>query len=202
MRLLLCFLLLSLVIACSDPLIPIPKPRIYPKVNYPDRNYITFDKNYCAFSFEYPDYMKFEKDSLLVNQATKHPCWFTMNVPMLNGSIHFTYTNISGDSINERLFDVINDSYTLSEKHNIKATGRVTEPFMIDERRLFGITYSVDGNVASPYHFMVTDSLEHAVWASLYFNTKPNADSMAPIVDFVKEDLQKVIETFRWNEKE
>ncbi len=200
MRLLLLSIVLMLTIACSEDRIPIPKPRMYPKVTYPERNYVSFDKNYCAFSFEYPDYMKFEKDSMLINQAAKHPCWFTMQLPSLYGSIHFTYTDIGGDSVDQKLFDVLSDSYILSEKHNIKATGRTTEDFIDKDRNLYAITFSVDGDVASPYHFRLTDSLNHAVWASLYFNTKPNADSMAPIVAFVKEDLEKVINTFEWNE--
>ncbi|BDS14140.1 gliding motility lipoprotein GldD [Aureispira anguillae] len=201
MRIFFSIIFLSLVFACTEERIPIPKPRIYPKVIYPERNYIAFDKNYCAFSFDYPDYMKFEQDSLLVNRAAKHPCWFTMNIPALNGSVHFTYTDISGDSVDQKLYDVINDSYTLSEKHNSKASGRFTEPFILADQKIFGITYHVDGNVASPYHFMLTDSIEHAIWGSLYFNTKPNADSMAPVVAFVKEDLEKVIHTLKWNEE-
>jgi len=127
MRLLLFFVLLILIVACTEDRIPIPKPRIYPKVNYPSRNYVQFDKNYCAFSFKYPDYMKFERDSMLVNQKAKHPCWFTMQLPHLDGSVHFTYTDITGGAVNQKLYDVLSDSYTLSEKHNIKATGRTTE---------------------------------------------------------------------------
>lgn len=200
MRILLFLSILVVAIACTEERIPIPKPRLYPKVNYPNRNYIPFDKQYCAFSFEYPDYMVFEKDSLLVNQMAKHACWFTMDIPALNGSVHFTYTDISGDSVNKKLFDVIEDSYTLSEKHNGKATGRITEPFIMNDKKIYGIKYSIDGDVASPYHFMLTDSLQHAVWGSLYFKNKPDADSMAPIIAFVKEDLEKAIETFKWNE--
>ena len=200
MRVLFLLSILILTIACTEERIPFPKPRIYPKVIYPERNYVPFDEDYCAFTFEYPDYMVFEQDTLLINQATKHPCWFTMNIPALNGSVHFTYTDISGDKSNDKLYKIIQDSYTLSEKHNLKATGRTTEPILDREKELFGITYNVGGSVASPYHFVLTDSIQHAVWSSLYFSSRPNADSMAPIVEFVKEDLQRVIASFEWNE--
>jgi gliding motility-associated lipoprotein GldD len=202
MRGFLLILIFILNFACTEERIPIPKPRMYPKVSFPERNYVSFDKDYCAFVFQYPDYMIFEQDTTLINQAAKHPCWFTMNMPSLNGSVHFTYTDIGGDSTDFKLFDVINDSYTLSEKHNLKATGRRTEPFMLEEQNIFGITYSVDGDVASPYHFVLTDSSKHAVWASLYFNSKPNEDSLAPVLSFVKEDLEKVISSFEWNKEE
>ncbi|MFK7795973.1 MAG: gliding motility protein GldD [Aureispira sp.] len=191
-----------LLIGCEDERLPIPKPRTYPKVDYPARNYVSLDKNYCAFTFEYPDYMVFERDSVLINQKAKHPCWFILRVPSLNGSIHFTYTDIGGKNTTDNLLKIIQDSYTLTEKHNIKATGRTETPFTDAERDLFGITYEVDGNVASPYHFVVTDSLEHAVWASLYFNSQPNADSLAPITAFVQQDMEHIVNTIRWNTTE
>lgn len=191
--------ILGLLVSCEEERLPFPKPRTYPKVDYPTRNYVSFDKDYCAFSFEYPDYMTFERDSILINQKAKHPCWFILQVPSLNGSVHFTYTDIGGTNTEDNLLKVIQDSYTLTEKHNIKATGRVETPFTDEERDLFGITYQVEGNVASPYHFVVTDSMQHAVWASLYFNSQPNADSLAPIAAFVQEDLEHIINTIHWN---
>lgn len=202
MRVVLAFCLLWSLMACTEERIPIPKPRVYPKVVYPEREYVRLDKDYCSFSFEYPDYMHFEHDSMLVNRQAKHPCWFVLQLPALNGSLHFTYTNIGGNNQTEsNLFDVIQDSYTLTEKHNIKATGRAETPFLDPTRNIYGITYAVDGDVASPYHFIVTDSVQHAVWASLYFNSLPDADSMAPVVAYVQEDLDRILETFRWNDQ-
>lgn len=191
-----------IAVGCEGDRLPIPKPRTYPKVDYPTRDYISFDKNYCAFTFEYPDYMIFERDSVLINQKAKHPCWFILRVPSLNGNIHFTYTDIGGTNADDNLLKIIQDSYTLTEKHNIKATGRTETPFTDVERNLFGITYQVDGNVASPYHFVVTDSVKHAVWASLYFNSQPNADSLAPIAAFVQKDMEHIINTIHWNNTE
>lgn len=188
-----------LTVACQEERIPIPKPRIYPKVTYPDRNYVQLDKDYCAFSFEYPDYMVFEQDTTLINQRAKHPCWFNLEIPSLNGVIHFTYTDISGGNPGEKLFETIKDSYDLTEKHNRKATGRQNLPFEDSNNRLFGIKYSVEGDVASPYHFIVTDSAQHAVWAALYFNDRPNADSMRPVLQFVEEDIDKMLNSFEWN---
>lgn len=201
MRLFLLFFVVLFIVACTEERIPIPKPRIYPKVIYPERNYTPLDVNYCAFSFEYPDYMKYAQDTTLINQAAKHSCWFTMDIPSLNGSVHFTYTDISGGDVSEKLYDVINDSYTMSEKHNLKATGRDIGTIYETDKRIYGLTYAIGGDVASPYHFMLTDSVEHALWGSLYFNCRPNADSLEPVVEFVKEDLQHVIKTFKWNEE-
>lgn len=196
-----CCLFIFLVLGCTEERIPIPKPRLYPKVNYPVRKLVNFDKDFCAFSFKYPDYMVFKQERTFVNALAKHDCWFNFDIPSLNGTIYFTYTDIGGDSLAYKLYDIINDSYSISEKHNLKATGRSDQPFAVRERSLYGITYSVDGDVASPYHFVLTDSSEHALWASLYFNSKPSSDSLGPVIKFVKEDLEGLIESFEWKEK-
>jgi hypothetical protein len=38
----------------------------------------------------------------------------------------------------------------------------------------------------------------HFLRGALYFNTAPNIDSMGPVVDFVKKDMDHLIETFQW----
>ncbi len=199
---LLIVLLLLVVTACQEERIPIPKPRIYPKVDYPVREYVVFDQDYCAFTFQYPSYMVFEQDVTFVNQDAKHLCWFNLKIPDLNGVVHFTYTDITGktdEEASEKLMDVVLDSYDMTEKHNIKATGRSNYPFEDPTNKIYGVKYSVEGDVASPYHFVLTDSTQHAVWAALYFNSRPNADSMRPIVNYVKEDLDRIIQSFSWN---
>ena len=61
-----------------------------------------------------------------------------------------------------------------------------------------GIAFDIDGPSASPFQFFLTDSLHHFVRGALYFNTEVRADSIAPIVEFVEEDLLYLIETFEW----
>ncbi|MCP4442721.1 MAG: gliding motility protein GldD [Aureispira sp.] len=193
-----CGVLLCLLVACEEEQIPFPKERLYPKVDYPERNYSTLNKEFCNFSFNYPDYMKYKHDSMLVNEKAKHPCWFTLEFPSLGGSLHMTYTDISGEGSSDKLYDVIKDAYALSEQHNPKSTGRDDQPYHDADRGIYGITFGVSGDVASPYHFVLTDSLNHSLWGSLYFNAKPNSDSLRPVVDFVREDIDKILSSFKW----
>jgi hypothetical protein len=50
--------------------------------------------------------------------------------------------------------------------------------------------------------FFLTDKKNHFFRAALYFNTQVRPDSLAPIYEFVKEDVFKLIETFEWEEGE
>jgi gliding motility-associated lipoprotein GldD len=51
---------------------------------------------------------------------------------------------------------------------------------------------------ASPYQFYLTDSTTHWLRGSLYFDAIPNNDSLAPVIDFVKTDIQHIFETMHW----
>ncbi|MEY4458857.1 MAG: hypothetical protein RIT38_62, partial [Bacteroidota bacterium] len=33
---------------------------------------------------------------------------------------------------------------------------------------------------------------------ALYFDTTPNADSLAPVIDFIYQDLKQLVSSFRW----
>ncbi len=59
--------------------------------------------------------------------------------------------------------------------------------------------YDLKGNTASAVEFYATDSLRHYLRGSLYFDAEPNADSLAPVIDFFREDIMHLIETLKWN---
>jgi gliding motility-associated lipoprotein GldD len=195
------FALPILFFSCQQEPIYYPKPRSFPKFTLPQRTYSNFDVQYCNFSFQYPDYMKFEQDTLFINQNTKHACWFNLHMPALNADIHFTYTDISGDSLSKKIFKVYRDAYKMSEEHNPKSS--LTEDLTINKKnkKVFGVLYNIEGYVASPFQFVLTDSSQHALRASLYFRNRPNPDSLLPIIEFVKTDMMNILNSFEWKQR-
>lgn len=197
--LLICSFTGVLLLACEgEDVMPIPKPRTYPKVIYPERNLVKLDKDFCHFTFEHPDYMTFEKDTTWLNQAPKDDCWFNLHIGSLNGDIHFTYTDISGDSLEYNLYEIYKDAYLLSNKHNQKTTGKDDFVIAKPENEVYGVLFNIEGHVACTFQFVLTDSSEHAILASLYFKNRPEPDSMAPVIEFVKRDIIHLINTFEW----
>jgi len=69
---------------------------------------------------------------------------------------------------------------------------------MNDSAKVYGLIYEFGGNTASSLQFYVTDSTRHFMRGALYFFALPNADSVAPVYDFLKKDIYHMIETFRW----
>ena len=48
--------------------------------------------------------------------------------------------------------------------------------------------------------FWITDSTTHYVRGALYFNVAPNPDSIAPVDEYIREDIRHLIESFRWKD--
>ena len=64
---------------------------------------------------------------------------------------------------------------------------------------MYGLIFDIKGDAASEYQFHLTDSTSHFLRGSLYFNTAPNQDSIQPVLDFIKQDIAHLLETFEWN---
>lgn len=179
--------------SCDEPVIA-PKPRGYPKILYPQKTYQNFEEGYCQFTFEYPRYASVKQDKDFFDEKPKDPCWFDVIIPNFDARIHFTYTPIS-TSFN--LDKLKTDAFTMVEKHNIKAK-YIEEIPVKNQYGASGFLFNLEGEAASPCQFYLTDSTQHFVRGSLYFNTQARPDSLAPITKFLKKDIEHIIGTMKW----
>jgi len=187
-------LILLMFISCQEESNRIPKPRMFPKVEYPVKEYQKFEQSYCNFTFDFPVYASIEKEESFFEEKPLNPCWFDIVIPSLNGRIHCSYFDIKNDQSFDKL---VSDAFKLTGQHNIKANYR-DEMLIEKPNNVSGVIFDVDGPVASPTQFYLTDSTNHFLRGALYFNNKVDPDSMAPVHDFIKRDIAKMIETFSW----
>lgn len=188
------FISAVLLTACDDS-VAVPKPHAYPKVNYPAKAYQPFDANYCQFGFEQPIYAKLERDTTFFDEKAGSDCWFNLTVPQLNATIHCSYYPITSP---KRFDELVADAAELVNKHNIKASFIEEIQFQHPTSKVYGMIYNIEGPAASPYQFYATDSVRHFLRGALYFNTQARPDSLAPVVNFMKKDVNKLIETLQW----
>jgi gliding motility-associated lipoprotein GldD len=87
------------------------------------------------------------------------------------------------------ILDSSKQKKTLNTKYKFK---------LIDSKKMYGIIYDFEGDAASQLQFFVTDSVNHFMRGVLYFRNKPNADSLEPCLNFMREDVVHMIETMRW----
>ncbi|OAV43697.1 hypothetical protein [Lewinella sp. 4G2] len=197
MRLLATLLPLLLVCSsCGDGALPIPKPRSYPRVNYPERVYERVTTDYCQFSFEAPTSTSLVREELFFDRVPPDSCWFDLRLDKeLNGSVHFSYYPIDSEETWEFLRE---EAFELVGVHNDRASN--IEEFVIhrDEADVHGLAFDIAGPAASPFQFFLTDSTTHFVRGALYFDTEVRPDSIAPVVEYVKEDILHLVETFSW----
>jgi gliding motility-associated lipoprotein GldD len=188
---------LALLLSACEEAAQTPKPRGYPRVVYPEKKYQPFAETYCGFTFEYPAYATIQRDTLFFDEKPAHPCWFNIYVPEFNCKIHCSYMPVNRSYPADKLKT---DAFKMTDWHNKKATFIEEKPFLAPEQNLKGIFFEVDGPVASKYQFFMTDTAEqqHFFRGALYFYAQAQPDSLKPVYDFMKKDLERMLETFRW----
>lgn len=183
---------LSLLFLCFAGCQPqyTPKPRGYFRIEFPDKEYQTYQSG-CPFTFSYPVYAQIELDQ----HSDAPPCWIDVVYPDFNARLHLSYLQIRDRA---HLDELIEDARKFAFAHVVKATGirqeRIDQPLA----NVYGLHYDIGGNVASGTQFFVTDSLTHYIRGALYFNERPRADSIQPVVDFLRQDIDVMVESLRW----
>jgi gliding motility-associated lipoprotein GldD len=170
-----------LVTSCKDDVLPKPSSQL--RLDYPVADYVAFE-NHCPFTFN------LNSDAIIKEDKD---CGFTINYPKMKATIYLTYKTVNGD-----IDKLLRDAQKLTYEHVIKADDILEQPFINKDKKVFGMFYQVDGNAATNSQFYATDSIKHFVTGSVYFYAKPNFDSIMPAADYIKNDMQTLMETLKW----
>ncbi len=187
------------IAACHNSQDYSPKPRGYFRIQFPEKSYRKFDSIY-PFTFIYPKYAYIEKDTNQQPQRKDKKLinmkyLLNMQFPQFNGTLHLSYESITSPKVFNELTE---DARTFAFKHTVKATGIEQGLIRNREHKIYGIYYTIEGNAASSVQFFVTDSSKNYLRGALYFNTPPRLDSIQPVLNFVRKDIDTMIKTFRW----
>jgi gliding motility-associated lipoprotein GldD len=191
-------ILISIAISssfCSCRKTTMPKPEGYMRIDLPEKKYIHFNEDNTVnrampFSFEYPVY----GNLTFQNGSHSEPGWFNIEFPAFKAKIYLTYKHINND-----FNDLMEQTYKMNVKNHITKADAINEQEFNDkEEEVFGILYDLKGNTASAVQFYITDSTKHYLRGSLYFSSEPNADSLAPVITFFRDDIIHMIETLKW----
>ena len=184
--------------ACGGGELPVPKPRSYPRIFFPERTYVAGGPEYCPFTFDVPTSATVRQEETFFEETPPDECWFDLRLAeSLNGSVHFSYYPINSVADFEGYRD---QAFKLTGKHMERASD--IEEIVINrpEQRVHGVAFDVAGPAASPFQFFLTDSTTHFLRGALYFDARVNPDSIAPVAEWAKEDIFRMVESFRWKE--
>ncbi|MBS4064824.1 MAG: hypothetical protein KGZ74_09705 [Chitinophagaceae bacterium] len=193
MKLLISYLLLltSFFISCNSD--PVPKPKGYFKIDFPEKKYVLFDKPGYPYTFEYPAYGTVVKDSTFFDDKPENEFWVNIDFPDFDGRLHLSYKVIGTNEFTK----LVDDAFKMTSKHTLKATS-IDEIPVKGGAGVNGFIFDVGGNAATGKQFFVTDSSKHFLRGALYFNSTPNYDSIQPVEQFLYKDMQHMIQTLKW----
>lgn len=167
-----------------------PVKKKYPEVVYPTAHYKEISSDTVPFCFDMSDQVHFS-----VQHPARDTYFCNLVYPRMNACIYGTYHLI----LKHNFRQLAEESHRLVYQHTAVATGITEKLFSNEAHQVYGIFYLLQGNVATPIQFSLTDSVHYFFHGSLYFNTVPNADSIAPAVKYIQQDIVRLMETFKNN---
>lgn len=204
----------TFLISCNSPYGT--RKRGYYNIELPAQHtYQKFEKEGFPYSFEYPVYGDIIQDSTYFDSTPENPYWINVDFPNYGGRIFLSYKEIGGkamfkikqpdgtykDTFGINVFDkLVADAFKLTSKNDVVSSS-IKETLITTPNNVSGVFFNVGGNAATSMQFFLTDTTKNFLRGALYFNTTPNSDSIKPVQDFLKEDIEHMINTFKWTNK-
>ena len=173
----------------------IPKPTGFNEIDLPVQKYNLWKDSTKPYLFEKNE-VAVVKD-YITSTIKKEDKYVIIDYPTLGGKCYLTYKPI-GNNI-DTLNSLIMNSFRLADGHNVKASGIESEVISTEDGH-YAVSIIIEGEVSSQYQFYLHDSTNHFIRAALYFETAKKNDSLAPVIDYVKRDMNHIIKTIQWRD--
>lgn len=184
------FVILCLMVFFSCKQDYVPKPEGFLRIETGKHDYSLSETKIYSFNLS-------DKAILENSSETKKENWFNIVYPEWNAKIYCSYLNITPKTF----ANAIEDSHKFVYKHAVKADAINDSVYLNPATKVYGMLYDIKGNVASPVQFFLTDSCQHFFRGSLYFEEVPSNDSLSPIIEYIRQDIIEIMESFRWKNK-
>lgn len=170
-----------------------PKPKGYNRLVLPLQEY-RLSPDSLPYQFEYSTHARLLRDSSWIRERF----WIEIYYPQLKANIHITYKKLNNRE--EFLKELLDDSYNLTSKQQIKATA-IDELITRTPSGKVAVIAEIAGEVPSQFQFTMTDSSRNFIRGALYFNTKVQNDSLAPAIEYMKQETLHFINTLEWKKQ-
>tara|TARA_X000000950_G_scaffold29879_1_gene32331 strand:+ start:1934 stop:2482 length:549 start_codon:yes stop_codon:yes gene_type:complete len=157
-------------------------------------------KAYFAPEFEIPTYKKISLDCNyrfnINSQASINNiknCNYEIYYKNLNAKIFINQIVLS-NSI-EKVLNTFNQKIN----ENSRLSDQIIQSNYVNiDKKIYSKLYSFVGNSPSNIQFYVTNQTDKFLTGSLFFETEPNYDSLFPYIDYIRNDIKKMVDSFRW----
>lgn len=156
------------------------------RFTFPEPHYILLPDS-IPFRFEISDQARFE------GRYTEDTVYFcNISYPAYQAQLYCTWHRITP----ERFPVMAEESHRLVYQHATMASAIKEKMYTNDSAGIYGILYDLEGNVATPLQVALTDSVRYFFNASLYFDSVQGADSLAPVIKYIRRDVIRIMESF------
>lgn len=183
--------LMGFSLMSCDAVVPQPKPKGYPRIELPSN---------ASKALNYPGPFEFEIAQVaVVRPAPERPefpggLWLNIDYFDFRSTIYLTYLPVTNNL--PELLDAANQQ--VYQGHVTMSEGIEERAFVDSDRKVFGRIFQLLGPVATPVQFYLTDSAQHFLRGSLYFNYAANYDSIAPILTYLNQDIDRMMSSLVW----
>jgi gliding motility-associated lipoprotein GldD len=182
------------LLSCNSPYHPEAKKKGYFKIDFPEKEYKAFDMPGYPYTFEYPVYANVTKDSTFFDDRAGD-YWINIDIPRFAGRIHVSYKPVNAAN---QFDSLVRDGFKMAYKQHVDISTGIEESRLTTANGVSGMYFELGGNTATANQFFLTDTTKHFLRGALYFDAAPNADSLGIVNDFLKKDLDHLINTLRW----
>lgn len=159
-----------------------PKPIAYPHIENTSNGYTPHRAETFPLQFDIANGTTTESND-------KNNGWINIKYPQYNATIYCTY--IKSNNLQQE----IAKSRELVYVHSKHSSGISTLSYNDTTKNVSAELYAISGKVATPLQFIATDNTSYIFRGALYFNSQVNNDSVAPVVEYLKNDIIQIIET-------
>lgn len=167
--------------------VSVPKPKAFLSLDYPIAKYqrvkstlpLVFDKN--------------EISTLELVKNNISAQGLNLKYNPLNAAVFISYKRVENN-----LENLIKSARLITQQHAKIAYSVSENEFRNDNNKVYGKIYDLSGPVASQIQFYVTDNESHFISGALYFNVKPNYDSIYPATRYIQKDIVHLMESLEW----
>lgn len=166
-----------------------PKPRGYFRIELPQASYQVLPLDSLPYSFNVSQLATVE-----LPEAGSHEGWINLSYPLLKVKVYCSYLPVTPS----KLQTMEDESRLLVSRQAKQANAVKEQAYSNPGERVYGSLFLLDGESPSPVQFMLTDSVSHFFRGALYYDCVPNADSLAPVTDYLRKDIIELIQSFTW----
>jgi len=179
-----------MIFSCSHDWLP--KPRGFNRLILPPHEYRNLPDSF-PYTFEYSTHARLYRDSSWLAERY----WIDLFYPDVIADILITYKEVNGSK--KLLQEYFDDAFKLTSKHQIKAYA-IEESYLVTPYGKTAIVSELKGEVPTQFQFVVTDSVQHFLRGALYFRTSRKNDSLAPAIEYLKNDIIHMLNTLQWKD--